>query len=271
MNDIYARAAADIAREAGEFLKHFSDSHELRVENKGSDLDFVTNADKQCQAMIAERLRTAFPNHRFIGEEDCIPDQEIGRMIEAGGEDDWFWICDPLDGTDNYIHHLGVYSVSIGLVHKGRSVAGAICLPEWGDIFCAARGEGAYLNGAPIHASACASLREAHVAGDIPVVDLELRGRYMQWLANVSAASANLRLMGSACYAISMVASGRQDAYFSMGVHPWDVAAGIVLLEEAGGVKSNVFSEPFRFDMTGGFLCCAPGLEGAFRGLMKEA
>jgi len=266
----YARTAADIVREAGQFLKHFSDGHRLRVENKGSDFDFVTNADRESQALIARSLREAFPGHRFVGEEDGMPDAAIAQMLAAGGEDDYFWICDPLDGTVNYIHHLGVYAVSVGLVHRGQSVAGAICLPETGEVFHAARGAGAFLNGRPIRTSGCDSLHRAYVVSDMPVVDMDMRRRYVGWSGSVAMRASNLRMLGSACSAIAMAACGRIDAYWDMGVHPWDVAAGIVLLEEAGGVVTDIFSRPFHFDMTGGFLGCAPGLRGAFAGVIRE-
>ena len=267
MSNQYARAAADIAAEAGRFLKHFSDAHRLEVETKGSEFDFVTNADRASQRLIADRLKAAFPDHRFVGEEDGLTDAEVAAMLEGGG-DDWFWVCDPLDGTANYIRGLGVYAVSLGLVHRGRSMAGAICLPETGEVFCAARGEGATLDGAPIRASDCTQLRRAFVACDLPVVDLNVRERFTGWMARAAVSSSKLRVWGSACAAIALVACGRLDAYFNLGLHPWDVAAGIVLLEEAGGAVSDIDSRPFRFDMSGGFLGCAAGLEGAFRGVI---
>ena len=270
MNDIYARAAADIVREAGLFLKHYSDGHRLNVEHKGSEFDFVTSADRESQALIAGRLREAFPTHRFVGEEDGLSDREIAGMIEAGGEDDWFWICDPLDGTANYISHLGIYSVSVGLIHNGKSVAGAIALPEFGELFCAARGEGAFLNGRRIRASGCTELIHAFAAADIPVTDFELRRRFADWMTGVCMTTANTRMLGSACLALAMTACGRLDAYWNVGLHPWDVAAGIVLVEEAGGVITDIFSEPFRFDMTGGILACAPGLADAFRDIVRR-
>ena len=268
MYEAQMRAAADIAREAGAFLKHFSESHRLEVSHKGCDFDFVTNADKQSQALIAARLKEAFPEHRFVGEEDGLDDAAIAQLLTGG--DDFFWVCDPLDGTVNYIHHLPVYAVSLGLVHRGRSVAGAICLPERGEVFCAARGAGAFLNGKPIHASDCAHLRDAYVCSDVPVTDLTARRRYMPWLENAFMAVGNPRMLGSACSALAMAACGRMDVYFDLGVHAWDVAAGIALLEEAGGVVTDIFSRPFSFDMTGGILACAPGLAGAFRGLIAE-
>ena len=262
MRNIYALAAAEIAREAGGFLKHFSDTHKLNIENKGSDFDFVTNADKESQRLVATRLKERFPEHRFVGEEDGLSDAEVAEILNGG---DFCWVCDPLDGTVNYIHHLGVYAVSVGLVKDGRSLAGAICLPESGEVFCAARGEGAYMNGQPIRAGEPADLAHAFVSADLSPANLGLRDANYERIKRVGVACGGLRVLGSACAAIAQTACGRQDAYWNLGLHAWDVAAGIVILEEAGAVVSNLYSEPFDFDMKEGFLCRAAGLKDAFR------
>ena len=262
MNERFARAAGEIAREAGEFLKHFSDHHKLNVENKGSDFDFVTNADRESQRLVQDRLRAAFPDHRFVGEEDGRSDAEVARIL-AG--DDYCWVCDPLDGTVNYIHHLGLYAVSVGLVRRGQAVAGAIYLPEWGELFTAQRGEGAFMNGQPIRTSGCADLRHAFVAADMSAANLDQREPNMERIRRIGVAVGGLRIEGSACVTIAQTACGRQDAYLSRSLHAWDVAAGVVLVEEAGGVVTDMYSNPFSFDMAGGFLCAAPGLKGAFR------
>ena len=267
MENIYAVAAGEIAREAGAFLKRFSDGHRLAVENKGSDFDFVTNADREAQRLIASRLNAKFPEHRFVGEEDGLSDDEVAEILTGG---DWCWVCDPLDGTVNYIHHLGIYATSIGLVKDGVAVAGAICLPEFDELYVAARGEGAFLNGAPIRASACADLRHAFVSADIAAPNLELRGPNLERIARVGMRVGGLRIEGSACVSIAQTACGRQDAYWNHGLHAWDVAAGIVILEEAGGAVMNIYSEPFSFDMVDGFLCTAPGLRDAFGEVIRR-
>ena len=262
MNESFARVAGEIAREAGQFLKHFSDHHKLAVEHKGSGFDFVTNADRESQRLVQQRLKAAFPEHRFVGEEDGLSDAQVAAVLEG---DDWCWVCDPLDGTVNYIHHLGLYAVSVGLVRRGRSVAGAIYLPEWDELFTAQRGEGAFLNGQPIHASACQDLRQAFVTADIAASNPTLREPNLERLRRAGMAVGGLRVEGSACVCIAQTACGRQDAYWNQGLHAWDVAAGIVIAEEAGCRVTNIFSEPFSFDMADGFLCTAPGLDGAFR------
>ena len=267
MNDIFARTAGEIAREAGSLLKHFSETHKLQVENKGSEYDFVTNADRESQRLVEGRLREAFPGHRFVGEEDGLSDAEVADILHSGA---YCWVCDPLDGTVNYIHHLGIYAVSVGLVKDGQSVAGAICLPESGEVFCAARGEGAFLNGQPIRATDRADLAHAFVSADMSPANLGLRDANYERIKRVGVACGGLRVLGSACAAIAQTACGRQDAYWNLGLHAWDVAAGIVILEEAGAVVSNLYSEPFNFDMKDGFLCRTAGLRDAFREVISR-
>ena len=267
MDNVYAIAAGEIAREAGQFLKHFSDGHRLAVENKGCDFDFVTNADRESQRLIASRLKARFPEHRFVGEEDGLSDAEVAEILKSG---DFCWVCDPLDGTVNYIHHLGLYATSIGLVKDGVAVAGVIYLPEPDELFVAARGEGATLNGRPIRTTGCADLRHAFVSADVAAADLSRRDENLERIKRVGLAVGGLRIEGSACVCIAQTACGRQDAYWNMGLHAWDVAAGIVILEEAGCAVSDIYSDPFRFDMQGGFLCTAPGLKGAFRAVIPH-
>lgn len=252
----FARAAGEIAREAGQFLKHFSDTHRLSVERKGSDFDFVTNADRESQRMIAARLKERFPDHRFVGEEDGLDDERVAEILASG---DYCWVCDPLDGTVNYIHHLSAYAVSIGLVKDGKSVAGAIYVPESDALYVAARGAGATLNGRPIRTNVCDDLRHAFVSSDLAAMDLPRREKNLERVKRVGLAVSGLRVGGSACVGIARTACGWQDAYWNIGVHAWDVAAGIVILEEAGGAVADIFGGPFDFDMKRGFLGAASG------------
>ena len=262
MEGMFVRAAGEIAREAGQLLKHFSDHHKLNVEHKGSGFDFVTNADRESQRLVAERLKAAFPDHGFVGEEDNLPDAQVAALLDR---DSYCWVCDPLDGTVNYIHHLGLYAVSVGLVRAGKAVAGAIYLPEWDELYTAERGGGAFCNGRPIAPSDCDDLRQAFVTADIAASNPQLKQSNLERILRVAMASGGLRIEGSACVCIAQTACGRQDAYWNRGLHAWDVAAGVVLLEEAGCAVSTVYSDPFDFSMKDGFLCTAPGLKGAFR------
>lgn len=266
----YMNTAVEIAREAGHFLKHFSESHKLNVEAKVSDLDFVTDADKESQAMIAKRLKEKYPNHRFVGEEDNMKDAEVNKLLLENGED-FFWIVDPLDGTLNYIHHLNGYGVSIGLVHQGRSVAGAIYLPETDEMFYAAEGEGAFMNGKPIRAAECNELKKAFLLTGIPVTNLVRRKRFMHWESEVGMKSANTRMLGSAAQNMAYVACGFVDAYWELGPHPWDVAAGLIIGKEAGCGLSDLWGNDFSFDCANGVVISAPGVHKELTDALREA
>lgn len=266
----YMNTAVEVAREAGLFLKHFSESHKLNIEAKVSDLDFVTDADKESQAMIAGKLREKYPDHRFVGEEDNLKDPEVNKLILEAG-DDFFWIADPLDGTLNYIHHLTGYGVSIGLVHKGRSVAGAIYLPERDEMFYAAEGEGAFMNGKPIRASECNELKKALLLTGIPVTNLVRRKRFMHWESVVGMKSANTRMLGSAAQNMAYIACGFAEAYWELGPHPWDVAAGIIIGREAGCVISDLWGNEFSFDCANGVVISTPGIHEELTRTLREA
>lgn len=267
MNHSFLKVACDAAREAGVFLKEFSNHHRLNVEHKGSGYDFVTNADRESQRLISERLLTAFPNHRFVGEEDGLSDGDVADILKG---DDYCWVCDPLDGTVNYIHHLGLYAVSVGLVRRGRAEVGAIYLPEWDELYCASRGEGAFLNGRHLTPSDCDDLSRAFITADVAASNPALKVGNLERIYRVALAAGGLRIEGSACVCIAQTASGRQDAYWNLGLHAWDVAAGIVILEESGCVVTNIYSESFTFDMKDGFLCACPGLKGAFAQVIQR-
>ena len=267
MYEQFADAAGAIAREAGQFLKHFSDHERLNVQHKGSGFDFVTNADFGSQRLVSQRLKATFPDHRFVGEEDGLSDEAVAEILNG---DQYCWVCDPLDGTVNYIHQLGLYAVSVGLVRRGQSLAGAIYLPERDELYTAARGAGARMNGEPLRPSQCSELNRAFVSADVAASNPHLRAANLERIHRVALEAGGLRIEGSACVSIAQTASGRQDAYWNIGLHAWDVAAGIVILEEAGCSVTNIYSEPFNFDMKSGFLCTAPGLKGAFARIIRR-
>ena len=258
MDNIYALAAAEIAREAGGFLKHFSDNHKLNVEAKGSDFDFVTNADKESQRLVATRLKERFPDHRFVGEEDGLSDAEVADILSSG---EYCWVCDPLDGTVNFIRGLGGYAVSVAVFESGEATCGAIYLPETDELYLAQKGGGATRNGVPIHVAEHADLTAAIGATHVPVSDMALRRRALKWNAHAIMASQNLRILGSSARTQAKVASGGIDYYYEYGPHPWDVAAGYVIVTEAGGVVTRLDGGPFDYAL-GGVLCASKAIHG---------
>lgn len=241
----YTRLAMYAVREAGMAIQAMVKA-DVNARPKGSNYDFVTDADCRAQDMIAKLIKRAYPHHRFLGEEDGMTDDEIARMIEGMGEDECLWIADPLDGTVNFIRDLSGYSVSLAMVKGGQVHVGAIYVPNDDELFCAERGQGAYLNGRAIHVSDCDTLGDALTTTGIPPVNMEYRREIAGRLSRVSMATMNLRIIGSAARAIACTAAGRFDGYWEIGPHPWDVAAGMLLVEEAGGVVTTLEGEPYR-------------------------
>lgn len=199
--------------------------------------DLVSEADLASQKAIYEIVHSEFPDHDFLGEEaDSLQTDE--RKSE------YRWIVDPLDGTVNYVHRLPAFSVSVALEHLGEIQAGVVYDPIADECFTAVRGAGAFLNGEKISVSDCDSLRTALVAAslaagvsrDSPEID-----RFLNVLVECQA----LRRLGSAALNLAYLAAGRLDAYWATSVKVWDVAAGVLIVEEAGGLVSGVNGEPF--------------------------
>ncbi len=265
----YTALAEAAVREAGNLVKSFSNEHALHVEEKGSAYDFVTDADRQSQQLIKRIVLSAFPTHRFIGEEDGLEDDEIARAVLEAGPDEYYWLADPLDGTLNYIHRLGGYCISLALMHGGRSICGVLYALQEDELFLAELGAGATRNGVPMHASQCGELCHALTATGYAGADLALRERSKKWIDAVAMASMNMRNLGSCARAIALTAAGSLDAFFEIGPHPWDVAASLLLCQEAGCSISMLSGAPYRFGNPS-VLVSAPGIHEALCALIRE-
>ncbi|HET7271378.1 MAG TPA: inositol monophosphatase family protein [Rubrobacter sp.] len=228
-------AALRAARAAGEVLR---DGFGLRrqVRYKG-EVDLVTEMDERAEEIIRDELLGAYPSYGMLAEEGgALPGEEDGR-----------WIVDPLDGTVNYAHDLPVFAVSIALEKAGEVVLGVVHDPMRDETFVAERGQGARLNGEPTSLSDTDELVRALVAtgfpydrDDVPAA-LDLFGRF-------SMLAQGMRRLGAAALDLCYVASGRLDAYYERGIHPWDVAAGSLILEEAGGKVTDYGGDPFELE-----------------------
>jgi myo-inositol-1(or 4)-monophosphatase len=207
--------------------------------------DLVTDADVASQHAIEKVIRTAFPEHGFLGEES--PDRS---QLEKS----YCWIADPLDGTANYVHGFPFYAVSLAVAHEGQLAVGVVLDPLNGECFTAVRGQGAKLNGQPIRVSGCTQLEQALVAVSFPPnpqPDAPDIGAFMR----VSPLCQAVRRTGSAALNLAYVACGRLDTHWAYYIHPWDSAAGILLIEEAGGVVASYSGEPYR--VANGNYCVA--------------
>ncbi len=227
------QTAIEAARSAGRVIaERYSTEHTVTV--KGYR-DLVTDADIAAEEVIIDLIQARFPDHSIVSE-------------EAGGSEissDYTWMVDPLDGTTNYVHHHPVFAVSIGLMKRGDPLIGVIYDPLRDQMFVARRGSGAWLNDLPIHVSRVANLGNALVGIDLGHTN-EVRKRILFYLYQIAPHCGALRVMGSAALAMAYVAAGWLDAYFHIGLKPWDTAAGMLIITEADGRCSTLEGKPYR-------------------------
>jgi myo-inositol-1(or 4)-monophosphatase len=221
--------AVSAARSAGNFImRHLERVDQLQIERKGRN-DFVTMVDRGAEAEIIRIVHKAYPQHAILGEE--------GGQI---GDNDVVWIVDPLDGTTNFLHRLPHFAVSIGIQVKGRLEHGVIYAPNTQDLYVASRGGGATLNNRKIRVSGSKDMDSALIGTGVPIKARNL-DTYIPMLRNIVANTAGVRRAGSAALDLAYVAAGRLDAYWELHLKPWDIAAGIVLVQEAGGIVSEIY------------------------------
>ena len=224
-----------IAREAGTLLmKYFHQG--LKIEYKG-DADLVTAADRASETLIRQRITQQFPAHDVLGEEQGLNDQGS----------DYRWYVDPLDGTTNFAHGYPVFCVSMALEHSGRRIAGVIYDPTRDEMFSADLGKGAHLNGKAIHVSKAAQLRECLLATGFPSHKRH-KNPNIHFYHQITLRTHGVRRAGSAALDQCNVACGRFDGFWEFNLNPWDTAAGVLLVEEAGGKVTRFDGTEFRID-----------------------
>jgi myo-inositol-1(or 4)-monophosphatase len=229
----YLEAASEIAREAGALLvNHFEGR--VAIELKG-DFDLVTEADRASEKLVIERLRTYFPSHSIVAEE--------GGGFQ--GSSDYRWYVDPLDGTTNFAHNFPMFNVTLGLECAGEMVAGVIYDPLRQEMFTAERGGGAYLNHRRIRVSDVRRLEDSLACTGFP--NHKRRGNLnIHFYYQLAMASHGVRRTGSAALDLAYVACGRLDLFWEFGLHTWDMAAGTLLVREAGGKVSDMNGDPLN-------------------------
>ena len=222
----FVPAMTEIAREAGALLMgHFQ--RRIGFEYKG-DVDLVTQADRESEALITGQIRARWPQHDLIGEE--------GARRETGS--DYRWYIDPLDGTTNFAHGFPVFCVSLGLECKGERIAGVIYDPTRDELFAAEKGSGAFLNQQRAHVSKVGNLAEALVATGFPSHKRH-KNPNIYFYHQITLRTHGVRRAGSAALDLASVACGRIDGFWEFNLNPWDTAAGVLIVEEAGGRVSD--------------------------------
>jgi myo-inositol-1(or 4)-monophosphatase len=237
-----AKAGAEI------LLKYWQHLDRLDATLKGRH-DWVSKADRESEDAIVKLLGAAFPGDSFLGEESGA----------SGSGGDRTWIIDPLDGTSNYLQHFPVWSVSIALQEKGEMTVGVVYEPLRENVFVAEKGSGAFLNGKRLSISTRESIEGSFLATGFPFRAMEHVEKYVSIFRDVICVCKGVRRPGSAALDLAYTAAGVFDGFFELHLAPWDVAAGAVLVREAGGVVSD-FSGGERFWERGNIIGAAPGV-----------
>jgi len=241
--------AVKAARKAGAIINRASlDVDLLKVSTKGH-ADFVTEVDKAAEQAIIDTLSQAYPDHGFLAEESGA-----SRPVGAA---DYTWIIDPLDGTTNFIHGFPQYAVSIACQHGGQITQAVVYDPSRNDLFTATRGRGAFLNDRRLRVSKRSQLKDALLATGFPFRKLDRLDEYLVLFKRLTACTAGIRRPGAAALDLAYVAAGRFDGFWEYGLAPWDMAAGSLLVLEAGGMICDDQGTP-DYLASGNVVCGTP-------------
>ena len=229
--------AIQMARDAGRILVD-RQGHSLQVSNKG-DIDLVTESDLASEKLIIDRIRSHYPRHGILAEESGASD----GARDGTAKSEWRWIIDPLDGTTNYAHGYPCYCVSIALERAGKLEIGVVYDPTRDEMFAAERGQGATLNDRRIRVSDVEELNSSMLCTGFPY-NVRERPDFARHFSAFTMRAQAVRRDGSAAIDLAYVACGRFEGFWEDGLHPWDVAACALLIEEAGGLVTNFRAEP---------------------------
>lgn len=257
--------AADAA--AAVHARYLREPASLDAREKGRS-DFVSEADLEAQRVALAMILDRFPDHQVLAEEDdgspsirAVSDADPTRPL---------WVVDPLDGTANFLHGHPMHCASVAVLDGGRPVAGAVVSSATGERWWGARGQGAYLDGTRVRVSDTREIRWALVATGFPFKNLPLLPTYLGQMDRVLRGSAGIRRMGSAAMDLCYLACGRVDGFWELDLGPWDVAAGVVILEEAGGIITDLEGAPLDLSALNGFLAANnPFVHGTLGSLVR--
>ena len=253
--------AIKAARAAGAIINRASlDVEAVRVSQKQVN-DFVTEVDQQAELAIIDTLHTAYPQHGFFAEET--------GQAHGNPDSDFVWYIDPLDGTTNFIHGFPVYCVSIALAVRGKMEQAVIYDPSRNDLFTATRGRGAFLNDRRIRVSKRIRMADCLITTGFPFRPGQDYGQFMQMFTDMMKKTSGVRRPGAAALDLAYVAAGFSDGFFETGLQPWDVAAGSLLVQEAGGLVGNFTGEAdFLFSQE--CLAANPKIYGLMVGMLNQ-
>ncbi|GAA3409807.1 inositol monophosphatase family protein [Paenibacillus hodogayensis] len=241
----FTAVAINTAAKAGEWIKLKLGSH-ATLAQKSTSHDLVTEVDKGSETMIRNLIRTHFPQHAILGEEGVAPGADASaRALKAMQDEEYLWIVDPIDGTTNFVHGFPFFSVSIALAHRGEVIVGVVYDPSRDELFVAEKGKGVYVKGKRMNVSAEAKLSDALVATGFPADSGYALPLNLQGIQAVAPRVRNIRVAGSAALHMAYVAVGRLSGFWEIGLNSWDVAAGALLVSEAGGLITDTAGQPY--------------------------
>ncbi|KKO50872.1 inositol monophosphatase family protein [Paenibacillus sp. DMB20] len=241
----YTAVAINCAAKAGEWIKSRLGTVK-QLSTKTSAQDLVTEVDKGAEQMIRKLILTHFPDHAILGEEGVEPGHEASaKALEAAKNEPYLWIVDPIDGTTNYVHGFPFFSVSIALAYRGEIIVGVIYDPMRDELFIAEKGKGAYVHGNPTRVSGELTLSDSLLATGFPVDPTFNLPQNMAGLQALLPKVRNIRGGGSAALHMAYVAAGRLSGYWEIGLNAWDVAAGVLLVQESGGKVTDTEGRPY--------------------------
>ena len=228
--------AVKAARRAGGIINRAGRNLDVIAVKEKSANDFVSEVDREAEQTIIRTLREAYPAHAILAEES-------GKSAGTKGGAEYTWIIDPLDGTTNFIHGFPQYAVSIGIMHRDTLSHGVIYDPFKNELFHASRGGGAFMNDQRIRVSKRTRFADALIGTGFPYSNLESLDQYLAMFRAVVSKVAGVRRAGAAALDLAYVAAGRLDGFWELGLSPWDIAAGILIVQEAGGLVSDLNGE----------------------------
>ncbi|WP_054948898.1 inositol monophosphatase family protein [Numidum massiliense] len=241
--------AIAVAREAGQFIRSKVDRIQ-QISYKSSESDLVTDVDQKAEEIIRERLLEVFPEHAILGEEGVEPGAEAAkRALRVAAREEYLWIVDPIDGTTNFIHGIPFFSVSVAFAVRGVVRLGIVYDPMRDECFIAEKGCGASVNGMPIYVSEEQTLAESVVSTGFSGLKKHHCESKKKGVFALTGQVRNMRNLGSAALELAYVAAGRMSGYWEIDLNAWDVAAGGLLVREAGGRVSDTLGEPFDLNV----------------------
>jgi len=224
--------AVKAARRAGDIINRASRNLDIIAAQEKAANDYVSEVDREAEQAIIRTVHSAYPDHSILAEESG-----------ASGKSEYRWIIDPLDGTTNFLHGFPQYAVSIALAHKDVVTQAVIYDPSRNDLFTASRGRGAYLNETRIRVGKRATLKNSLIGTGFPFRQFEYIDAYLAMFRDMIKNSAGVRRAGAAALDLAYVAAGRLDGFWELGLSPWDIAAGSLLITEAGGLVGDLEGE----------------------------